>query len=158
MLAASGVINSPSTLVPAEFGDSISSIVIPLLHVSIRLTSELRAIISSMDPSSASLAWSFLTILYPPNATIVTPTPTPAAIKNCGDESSAKTAGATDRSFQIVPGGIFLMRLLISASVSATAAMASGFFCRVEIVLVTEYWRQLASSRSPLTRPTRPLS
>ena len=80
--------------------------------------------------------------LYPPNITTVTPTATPPAIKNCGLASSAKIAGDPPLRAARTPGPIFESRLLISASVSATAAMASGLACRVAMMVAAECWMQ----------------
>jgi hypothetical protein len=68
--------------------------------------------------------------------TIVAVRPTPAAIRNCGLASKAQTVGAAVFNIASADGAIFPARLLISASVSATAAIASGFFCRWLIVVV----------------------
>jgi hypothetical protein len=67
-------------------------------------------------------------ILYPSNMTTVTPKPTPAAMRNCGLERRAKTAGEADLRAVSAVGAILRAMLLISARVRATAAMASGFF------------------------------
>ena len=96
--------------------------------------------------------------LYPPNITIVTPTATPPAIKNCGLASSAKIAGEPPLSAASTPGPILLSRLLISASVSATAAIASGFACSVAMMVAAECWIQCASSMSLSSLVMRPLS
>ena len=77
---------------------------------------------------------------------------------NCGLASKAKTAGALPFMVASTPGAIFVAILLISASVSATAAIASGFFCKDAIIADAEYWRQSASSRRDFTLLTRPLN
>ncbi|KAI7139078.1 hypothetical protein KC337_g94 [Hortaea werneckii] len=46
------------------------------------------------------------------------------------------------------PGASLVARLEISARVRATAAIASGFFCRLSIVAVAVCWRQLHSSNN----------
>ena len=86
-------------------------------------------------------------ILYPPNITTVTPIASPPAIKNCGDARSANTAG--DEAFRPVrmEGDILVSRLEISASVRATAAMASGLAWRFVMIAVAEWCRHCASSR-----------
>lgn len=89
---------------------------------------------------------------------MVMPTPTPAAMRNCGLARRAKTAGALPFMATRAPGAIFEAMLLISARVRATAAMASGFFCSEAMIAVAEYWRQSASSSIILTFPTRPRS
>lgn len=58
--------------------------------------------------------------------TTVTPRARPPAIKNCGDASNANAAGEEDFMAVRIAGDIVLTRLDSSASVSATAAMASG--------------------------------
>lgn len=77
--------------------------------------------------------------------TTVTPNATPPAMRNCGEASRAKTAGEEDLSAVIIPGDILLRRLDNSASVSATAAIASGFACKFEMIVVAEWCKHCAS-------------
>lgn len=140
--AALGVMNSPSTEVPMLLASASAT---PRRHISTWLRhSVLISIISSMFSGSSGAAalglskvllllllpWICLMILYPPNMTIVAPRPTPAAMRNCGLASRPNTVGAAVLNMDNAAGAILAARLLISASVSATAAMASGFFCR----------------------------
>lgn len=148
MAAALGVMNSPSTEVPMLLASASAT---PRRHISTWLRhSVLISIISSMFSGSSGAAplgpsklllllllpWICLMILYPPNMTIVAPRPTPAAMRNCGLASRPNTVGAAVLNMDKAAGAIFAARLLISARVSATAAMASGFFCRWAIVVV----------------------
>lgn len=143
MAAARGVMNSPSTEVPTLTA-SISAT--PRLHISTRLKDSVfnstRSSIPVDSPVFSVPDWIRLMILYPPNMTTVTPRPTPAAIRNWGLESKAKTVGAADLNAERAAGAILRARLLISARVSATAAMASGFFWRWAIVAVAVCWTQ----------------
>lgn len=169
MAAALGVMNSPSTEVPMLLASASAT---PRRHISTWLRhSVLISIISSMfsDSSGAAplgpsrlllllLPWICLMILYPPNMTIVAPRPTPAAMRNCGLASRPNTVGAADLNMDKAAGAILAARLLISARVSATAAMASGFFCRWAIVVVALWCRQSASSSNHCVRFTSPFS
>ena len=62
--------------------------------------------------------------------TTVIPTPTPAAIKNCGLAIKLNKPGEAVLKAAVAEGPILVTRLLISANVRATAAMAFGFFCK----------------------------
>lgn len=85
-------------------------------------------------------------ILYPPNITIVTPSATPPAIRNCGLASNPNITGEEAFSIPRMEGDMCVRRLESSARVKATAAMASGFACKVEIMAVAECCRHCASS------------
>ena len=81
------------------------------------------------------------------------PTATPPAMRNCGEHKRANIAG--EPVFNAVmtagsaPGATFVIILLSSASVNATAAMASGFFCKELMIVVAVCCTHLASrSRS----------
>ena len=79
--------------------------------------------------------------------TTVTPIARPPAIRNCGDARRAKTAGEDVLSAVRIEGDIRLKILDSSASVRATAAIASGFDWRFLMMVVAECCRQCASRR-----------
>lgn len=77
--------------------------------------------------------------------TTVTPMATPPAMRNWGLASNAKIAGEDAFSAVNIPGLILVRRLEISAKVSATAAIASGFAWRLVMMAVAECCKQWAS-------------
>ena len=79
--------------------------------------------------------------------TTVTPMATPPAIRNCGLASKANTAGLLLLMAARMPGDILASRFDSSASVSATAAIASGFACRDDMIELAVCCSACASTR-----------